>query len=110
MTETMLSGYIMDHYMWVLWNLSHQKIALNHSFSMVLLPLNFLELLQSYNQNTTWVLCRKNWVPDKNGFFSLSFDSLDMKLIGLEREVKGLSSDIGFIRNGALMVELLIYL
>jgi len=71
----LLINRIMVHYMWVLWTLSHQKIALNRGFPMVPLPLNFIQPLRSYNRKTIWVLCGKNWVPWRSGFFSLSFDS-----------------------------------
>src|SRR5260221_10917 len=65
---------------------------------MVLLSLNLVQWLWSYNQITTWYLHGTYmvpiWYPWGNGFFSISFDLLNMKLIPSEREVKWLSDDI----------------
>ena len=43
--------------------LLHHKIALNHSFPMVLLSLNLAKLLWSYNQIITWYLHGTHMVP-----------------------------------------------
>ena len=85
----LLINRIMLHYTWTLWTLLHHKIALNRSFPTVLLILNLVERLQSYNQIFGRTLHGPSMDPHGpsvgNGFFSLSFDSMDMKLIRSER-------------------------
>jgi len=46
------------------------------------------------------------WYPWGNGFFSISFDLVNMKLIPSEREVKWLSDDIFHISQGSLVGEI----
>src|SRR5258708_39798066 len=85
----LLINDIMLHYGWTLWTLLHHKIALNRSFPTVLFILNLVEQLQSYNQIFGRTLHGPSMDPHGpsvgNGFFSLSFDSMDMKLIRSER-------------------------
>src|SRR5258708_38085522 len=94
----LLINDIMLHYGWTLWTLLHHKIALNRSFPTVLFILNLVQWLQSYNQIFGRTLHGPSMDPHGpsvgNGFFSLSFDSMDMKLIPSKRKVKGLSGDI----------------
>src|SRR5258708_10935620 len=85
----LLINDIMLHYGWTLWTLLHHKIALNRSFPTVLFILNLVERLESYNQIFGRTLHGPSMDPHGpsvgNGFFSLSFDSMDMKLIRSER-------------------------
>src|SRR5258708_31485340 len=105
----LLINRIMLHYTWTLWTLLHHKIALNRSFPTVLLILNLVERLESYNQIFGWTLHGPSMDPHGpsvgNGFFSLSFDSMDMKLIPPERQVKGLSVDINLISGEWIVAE-----
>src|SRR5258708_39139166 len=60
-TLQLLINCIMVHYTWTLRTLLHHKIALNRSFPTVLLILNLVERLESYNQIFGWTLHGPSW-------------------------------------------------